>query len=601
MIKIFFLLVLLSVPALAVEGGGSSESPWTTWYRHGLIRGLLKLRSMREYLMTHNMIDPHLKYPANVTCGKDTLLTRTIDGTCNDQKQTMMGAAGMRLGRNVPLKDGVSVESEILVPDPRLISRELFTRKEFKPVPFLNMMAATWIQFMTHDWFAHGKNETNDPFFLPLEDNDPLNQKEMMVLRTRIDRSRTENDRVLPVTFQNQVTHWWDGSQLYGSDLATSDKLRTFSDGLMKVTDRGLLPIDEDGSELAGFKDNWWVGLSLMHNLFTLEHNAIAIELKKNYPGWSDQKLFDTARMVNAAVMAKIHTIEWTPAILPNRTLRAAMNSNWKGLLNPTGNVRWQGEIIDEHVLTGIVGGSTNHYEVPYAMTEEFVSVYRMHSLLPEQLEVLSFETGSVKEVLPLEKTRNENSAPIIAKHLLRDMFYSLGVSHPGQLVLGNHPKFLQELSLPIMGKVDLAAIDIIRDRERGVPRYNHFRRALNLKPIKTFEDLTNDAVVVAKLKMLYNDDVEKLDLLVGSLAEEFRPTNFGFGETAFQIFIIQASRRLHSDRFYTESYTPAVYSVVGLKWIDNVTMKKVLLRHMPELEKSLTTVTNAFSPWKKN
>jgi hypothetical protein len=144
----------------------------------------------------------------------------------------------------------------------------------------------------------------------------------------------------------------------------------------------------------------------------------------------------------------------------------------------------------------------------------------------------------------------------------------------------------MQELDLPIMGKVDLAAIDIIRDRERGVPRYNQFRRSLNMKPIKSFEDLTPDTEIVEKLKRLYNNDVEKLDLLVGSLAEAYRPTNFGFGETAFQIFIIQASRRLQGDRFYTRDYTRHIYTRRGLKWVDDASMTKVLLRHMPELEK---------------
>ena len=35
-----------------------------------------------------------------------------------------------------------------------------------------------------------------------------------------------------------------------------------------------------------------------------------------------------------------------------------------------------------------------------------------------------------------------------------------------------------------------------------------------------------------------HRDDVEQLDLMVGTLAEGHRPTGFGFGETMFQIFI---------------------------------------------------------------
>lgn len=60
------------------------------------------------------------------------------------------------------------------------------------------------------------------------------------------------------------------------------------------------------------------------------EHNAIATKLASAYPTMTDQQLFDKARMINAAVIAKIHTIEWTPAILPNNNLAVAMYTNWQ-------------------------------------------------------------------------------------------------------------------------------------------------------------------------------------------------------------------------------------------------------------------------------
>ena len=140
---------------------------------------------------------------------------------------------------------------------------------------------------------------------------------------------------------------------------------------------------------------------------------------------------------------------------------------------------------------------------------------------------------------------------------------------------------------------------DILRDRERGVPRYNRFRRLLHLKPITSFEDLTSDAETVRDLRDIYGDDVEKLDLLVGCLAEEYRPRGFGFGETAFEIFILMASRRLQADRFFTTDFRPEVYSAEGMEWVRDVTMKQVILRHHPELRQALDGVDNAFRPWK--
>lgn len=88
-----------------------------------------------------------------------------------------------------------------------------------------------------------------------------------------------------------------------------------------------------------------------------------------------------------------------------------------------------------------------------------------------------------------------------------------------------------------------------MRDRERGVPRYNQFRRLLNLSTPKTFETLTNDSVTAAELKQAYNGNIEDVDLLIGSLAEA-RPDGFGFGDTPFQLFLCMANRRLKTDRY---------------------------------------------------
>ena len=66
-----------------------------------------------------------------------------------------------------------------------------------------------------------------------------------------------------------------------------------------------------------------------------------------------------------------------------------------------------------------------------------------------------------------------------------------------------------------------------------------------------------------------------------------------------FQIFILNASRRLQADRFFTDDYTEEVYTKEGLKWVDDATFKSVILRHYPELETSgLGNIKNAFEPW---
>jgi hypothetical protein len=171
---------------------------------------------------------------------------------------------------------------------------------------------------------------------------------------------------------------------------------------------------------------------------------------------------------------------------------------------------------------------------------------------------------------------------------------------HPGAITLHNFPRALQQLTKQNSDRiVDVAAIDILRDRERGVPRYNEFRRLLHMPPVKSFEALTANPDWAEEIRQVYDNNIDQVDLMVGLLAET-PPPGFGFSDTAFRIFILMASRRLKSDRFFTTYYTPDVYTQVGLDWINNNNMSTVLLRHFPELRSALAGVGNPFAPWKK-
>jgi Animal haem peroxidase len=145
----------------------------------------------------------------------------------------------------------------------------------------------------------------------------------------------------------------------------------------------------------------------------------------------------------------------------------------------------------------------------------------------------------------------------------------------------------------------DLAMIDILRDRERGVPRYNQFREMIGTGRVKSFAEITSDPDLAQELADLYENDLEKVDLMVGLFAEDL-PEGFGFSDTAFRVFILMASRRLKSDRFYTKDYRAEIYTQFGLDWIDHTTMSDLLKRHYPELTPSLEGVKNAFAPWQR-
>jgi hypothetical protein len=258
-------------------------------------------------------------------------------------------------------------------------------------------------------------------------------------------------------------------------------------------------------------------------------------------------------------------------------------------------------------------------------------------------------------------------------KHGMNDWALSLGRQRLGRLTLHNHPLFQQNLFMPdrLAGigeqRLDNVALDLARDRERGLTRYNEFRRQYGLRALRSFDDFVDPKVddqraVAAQLRALYGthvcdasrvisraqldpkgtqasdgrrypndclghpngstvDNIEDLDLMIGMFAENVRPHGFAISETQFQVFILNASRRLFSDRFFTSSFRPEFYSGVGIDWVHNngpggleyeaepdnghrvevSPLKRVLLRNIPELAAELKPVRNAFDPWARH
>jgi hypothetical protein len=294
--------------------------------------------------------------------------------------------------------------------------------------------------------------------------------------------------------------------------------------------------------------------------------------------------------------MAKIHTVEWTPAIISHPTSQYALRVNWWGL-EMEQLQRLFGRLSSSEVISGIPGSETNHYGVPYCLTEEFTIVYRMHPLIPDEYSFRSADDDRPILDRTLREIAGPHSEEVLKRVSMTDAFYSFGTANPGAIILNNYPRFLQRFERPDGELMDLAATDILRTRELGVPRYNQFRQLLHLPPATSFEELTDDPTLAEKIRRVYNNDIDRVDLIIGMFAEK-RPQGFAFSETAFRIFILMASRRLNSDRFFTRDFTPEVYTQVGMDWIRNTTMSTVLLRHYPHLRSALRGVENAFTPW---
>ncbi|GAQ86148.1 alpha-dioxygenase [Klebsormidium nitens] len=578
------------------------------WYRMPVILGVLYLDA-RKHLMQRNNLKPVGK-DQKFSFDPKAFTYRSLDGTHNDPDDAQAGAYGSFFGRNmVPQNEinakGATSPPDIQDPNPFLVAQTLLARPPRTTVPSklspytntgtqFNVLAASWIQFMIHDWFDHLEG---GPGSTALEAPPGLNGcplRRMTFHPTVKESTGMTNPREGHINIR---TPWWDGSAVYGQTPEKATSLRTGKGG--KLIDGGdTLAHGPDGVARVGDVRNSWIGVSLLQDLFVKEHNDVAQMLSEWYPTWDDDQLYNKARLVVAAEIGKIHTIDWTCELLKMPTLNVAMKANWYGLF---------GKWVKEHLghtgiseLSGLVGlPKPDNHGVPYSLTEEFCSVYRMHSLLPDEIEVLDVRASILvdgkpppKKLVPMEDLHGIQGERTLLEEGPLVMLTSLGFQSCGLLCLNNYPNFMRDIApenvdgTPRGDHVDMAALEIWRDRERNVPRYNNFRRQLHAAPIKTWADLTgpDDTETQSKLRSVYGDDVEKLDLLVGMQAERFIP-GFAISETAFYIFIIMASRRLEADRFFTSDFRPEVYTPEGFERVRSTEgIADLLKRHYPDL-----------------
>ncbi len=728
-------------------------------------------------------------------CKGDLIRSRTLTGICNDIKNPAMGATNMLFARNVQFEEtfprlgGTELLRNrhgdrlgLLKPDPQLISRKLFTRSQtktdkcaeglglegdstdghcdYKKAPFFNVLAAFWIQFMTHDWFSHLDEGANQPEYMQVGCDDPAlgcrpddqMEKALVAEDSPPGSFSFQGKNYLkraPKIFKNTVTAWWDASQIYGYDETSIKRVKRDTQDPAKLLlvqqgslpgageKLGYLPLLEAsdpmnpawaGQAATGFPDNWTIGVAFYHNLFSREHNVFVDAFRAQatktpeadsglrhpakpdqvirYKDVSDAELFEVARLVVSAEIAKIHTIEWTTQLLYNEPLYRGMNSNWGGLFEEDSLVakvlerivvnnygktedvkratQWYSVFAsgpgifglgsrvydDDRIFARInpkkkdiwsltnpehINGGVNHFGSPFNFPEEFTTVYRLHPLVPDLIEYRDWknEPNQIRSKIPVVKTFRGKATTAMREKGLANWALSMGRQRLGLLTLQNHAQFLQNLEMPRLKsptkKIDVAALDLIRDRERGIPRFNEFRRQYGLKQLTSFDDFIDQRLpedsparleqqqLVQTLREVYgqhrcdaakvitqsqvNDDgsaindclghpdgsmvdnVEDIDTVVGWLAEFTRPHGYAISETQFVVFILNASRRLFSDRFFTSSFRPEFYTQLGVDWVNNNVspLKRVLLRTTPELAEQLEPVVNIFDPWARD
>lgn len=575
------------------------------WHKLPVFLGMAYLGLRRHLHQEYNLINVG-QTPVGTRFNPADYPYRTADGKFNDPFNEGVGSQYSFIGRNCP---PVDQKTKLLKPDPMVVATKLLARRKLIDTgKQFNMIAASWIQFMIHDWVDHLEETNQIELVAPKE---VANECPLSSFRFFKTKEVPTGFFEIKTGSLNSRTPWWDSSAIYGSNSKAMDRVRTYKDGKLKLSEEtGLLLQDQDGLAISGDVRNSWVGVSALQALFVKEHNAVCDALKKEYDDLEDEDLYRHARLVTSAVIAKIHTIDWTVELLKTDTLLAGMRTNWYGILGK--KFKDSFGHVGSSILGGLVGmKKPQNHGVPYSITEDFTSVYRMHSLLPDQLELRDIDVvpGTNKSLPLIEevsfgKLLGPKGEQTMSHIGFTKLMVSMGHQASGALELMNYPVWLRDLvphdpnGYDRPDHIDLAALEIYRDRERNVARYNEFRRSMFMIPIKKWEDLTDDKEAIEALEDVYGGNVEELDLLVGLMAEK-KIKGFAISETAFNIFVLMATRRLEADRFFTSDFNEMTYTKKGLEWVNTTeSLKDVFDRHYPEMTDRWMNSESAFSVW---
>lgn len=603
---------------------------WDKWpTKLGLLYLIAKIRFLRSDTLTDpydyasNDVKPAGAEPEQAKRGY------TADGSwALDRENPRMGAENTRFGSNIPPKK-VRPDVENMTPSAREVGKlrhreqDPNTGKDIvKPAGILNDLAGGWIQFQFHNFGGNTKRDpiTQNPHVMPRNESDKWPEKEALLDRTSKDPTRvTDNGRPTPM---NERTQAWIQAQIYGTNDEEQKPLRTWTDGKFRLDEKGHLPPNpaKPGIDLSGFTNNYNPLLSFLHWAFVVNHNNIVDHLKKYNPGWDDAKLFDYARKINVASTAQIHTTEWTEDLLQHPTLQAGMHAEYYGLFGPKAKAwlmrfsyrhPWFAKLIrpisKNDVIWGMPGSSWEHHDGPFQVPKHFRFVYRLHEMILSDHEFIEPGTDRTLGRRELIDFIHSNTRPIVEQYGYDVLAYSFVKKSAGALTLKNFPKALTQFRDQQHQKLmDLAEADTFRERTDGTGSYNEFRRSVGEPPVTSFLELTGgDKEMADALSQKFEGDVEKVDAGIGILAEP-KPAGFALGFTQFYQFVLNAPRRVKSNRHLTEYYTHKDYTYEGMEWVWHSNgMGGVIARAMKtqpmggEVIKAMEGVTRWFAPWK--
>uniref|UniRef100_A0A3P8Q8C0 Ig-like domain-containing protein n=1 Tax=Astatotilapia calliptera TaxID=8154 RepID=A0A3P8Q8C0_ASTCA len=533
---------------------------------------------------------------------------RSHDGTCNNLQHPMWGAsltAFERLlksvydnGFNLPRGATDRVHNGYKLPLPRLVSTTMIGSETITPDDRYTHMLMQWGQFLDHDLdstvvalsqsrFSDGQLCaqvcTNDPPCFPIQ-FPPNDQRQLrsgarcmfFVRSSPVCGSGMTSllmNSVYPREQINQLTSYIDASNVYGSSRHESEEVRDLASqrgllrqGIIQRTGKPLLPFasgpptecmrDENESPIPCFlagdhRANEQLGLTAMHTAWFREHNRIATELLRLNPHWDGDTIYHEARKIVGAQMQHITYSHWLPKILGEVGMK---------MMGPYGG-------YDPNVNAGVFNafataafrfGHTLINPILYRLDEDFQPIPQGHISLHRAF------------FSPFRIVNEGGIDP-----LLRGLFGVAGKMRVTTQLL-NTELTERLFSMAHAVALDLAAMNIQRGRDHGIPPYNDYRTFCNLTSARTFDDLKNEIKnpsVREKLQRLYGTPLN-IDLFPALMAEDLVPGS-RLGPTLMCLLTTQFKRVRDGDRFWYEN--PGVFTPAQLTQLKQASLARVL------------------------
>lgn len=472
------------------------------------------------------------------TCSKKY---RTFDGRCNNPKRKEWGSTRQPLysyvrGSSSKKPRGGDLDS------PRLISNKIskqdgnvFSRRG------LSEMVTFFGQFLDHTIVAASAN-ADDPFHIDIPPEDPIfaNFSGKLTFHRNIRGPVKEGRRAeRPI---NSLTSFVDLDAVYGPDPVRTKSLRSFRRGRMETSGGNMLPINTAGLFNAPTKQSTFFlagdhranehpVLTSLHTIFLREHNLLAKELRRVFPGWSEEDLFETARQINIAQFQKIVFDEFYP-VLTGRKLKPY--TGFKKKVNPG--------------ISDIF--STAAYRVGHTMVGNAISMRGPgNSPLPSIPFMAMFfkpvdvMKGGVEPFLRGAAYNPAQEVDLLVHDSLRNFLFT---------------RIPQEIGF------DLIAMNIQRGRDHAIPTYNEIRKIFGLRLRKSFEEISSSRIVQSKLLDAYKT-VDKIEAWPGLMAEDHE-AGASMGETMLAVWEAEFLRLRDGDRFFYRQW-----NVIPKEVFDNV------------------------------